>query len=117
MAGNNQPTPSAIEAAKAHFLESAPQPFDVPEWGIRIFPKRENMADLIRRFVICGDKGFDRANQLAYTLISLACKEDGSKHFSPADRTALVNDVDPDVLESVVLRCTGISAEAAEKNF
>ncbi len=108
--------PSAIARAKQHFVDHAPKPFDVPEWGIKIFPVNESMADRAKRHAFNKKKDFDQASSFAYAVILLARKEDGTPHFVSGDRRALVSDVDPDVLERVSLGCLGKTVEDAEKN-
>ena len=107
---------SALENARKHFTDSAVAPFDVPEWGIKVFPKHETLAGRMRRRALCKAKDYDEASSFAYTVICLAMREDGTPHFKPLDRDALINEVDPDVLERVALACLGHSIEAAGKN-
>lgn len=107
---------SAIEQAKKHFSEHAPQPFDVPEWGIKVYPKHENKQDRVKRNAFNSKKDFDMASSLAHAIILLARKEDGSAHFQLGDRTALITETDPDVLDRVAMACLGVSIEGAEKN-
>jgi len=111
--------PSPIERARAHFASAAPRPFDVPEWGITVHPKRENLTQRLARHATCAERGFDRANEIAYAIIKLATDEHGKPLFSPEDRQALATEADPDVLERIALQLAGVDAaavEAAEKN-
>jgi len=107
---------SAIEQAKKHFSEHVPEPFDVPEWGITVYPKQENKQDRIKRHAINQKKDFDTASSLAYAVILLARKKDGSAHFQLGDRQDLITKTDPDVLDRVALACLGASVEESEKN-
>jgi len=110
---------SAIDKVRDHFARSAPAPFEVPEWGITVYPKRENLAERLRRYAICRERGFDRANEIAYAIIKLAMDKDGKPLFTAEDRQALATEADPNVLEEIVLRLAGTDAaavEAAEKN-
>ncbi len=36
---------SVIERAKQHFTGSDPETFEVPEWGVKVYPKHETLAD------------------------------------------------------------------------
>jgi len=107
---------SAIEQARKHFAGHAPKPFDVPEWGIKVYPKQENKQDRIKRNAFNKEKDFDSASSLAHAIILLALKADGSAHFKLGDRLALITETDPDVLDRVALACLGVSIEGAEKN-
>ena len=107
---------SALDKATQHFADYAPEPFDVPEWGIKVFPKNENMQGRVKRRSLIKKKDYDESSSFAYAVILLSMKEDGTPHFVSGDRLALASKTDPDVLERVALACLGRSVEAAKKN-
>jgi len=107
---------SAIDRAKKHFASTAPDPFEVPELGLTVYPKHETLADRFKRRELVQRKDYDKASAYAYTVILLAMDEHGKPLFKPGDRLALITECDPDLVEDIAVKCMGGTEEDAEKN-
>lgn len=113
-----------IEAARAHFkaqLDSSDLSYvEVPEWGtpsdpLKIYYKPMNLEQQNRIYKFVAANSLE---SLAQTLIERSLDEDGKKLFAPAHKVYFMKEVDPKVIERIVMEMAGdeISDEEIEKN-
>ena len=100
---------SAIDNAKKHFAEQDVKVIEVPEWGeddkpLRIFSKPLTLAETSKLYKMSKE---DHLTMMAYVLIYKALNNDGDKLFDLADKNALLNNVDREVLMRVAQEIMG----------
>ena len=91
---------SAIDNAKKHFEEQDVKVIEVPEWGednqpLKIYSKPLTLAETSKLYKMSKE---DDLTMMAYVLIYKALNSDGDKLFDLADKNALLNNVDREVL-------------------
>jgi len=92
---------SAIDNAKKHFDSLETKIIEVPEWGedednsLKIYCKPITLSETSKFMKLAKD---DEVQLLAYVLIYKALDETGEKLFTIADKKALLEKVDRDVL-------------------
>lgn len=111
-----------LEKATGHFRNKLTAPMEkvrVEEWGCDIWFKQVNTLKEESRLVELAQQG-KTIEALVETLIIKARNEDGSKMFTPMEKTVFLNEVDPNVVIRVVSEMNGITAlpaaEDIEKN-
>ena len=110
---------SVIDNAKKHFAEQDVRVIEVPEWGeddkpLRIFSKPLTLAETSKLYKMSKE---DDLTMMAYVLIYKALDENGDKLFDLADKNALLNHVDREILVSVATQIMGQeSIEDTKKN-
>tara|TARA_A100001015_G_scaffold301887_1_gene389381 strand:- start:3977 stop:4339 length:363 start_codon:yes stop_codon:yes gene_type:complete len=110
-------TATAIEAATRHFRSKVDQTslkkVKVPEWGIDVYYKTaiswKQQAEIMDKLA---EKKTSEA--LIETVVLRCLNEDGSRMFSTADRTTLINEVDPMVLVELVTKINNDSGESVK---
>lgn len=111
----------AIDKITAHFrnkISGEMLSIYVEEWDTKIFYKGSNTLKEEGRLIELAQKG-QTIEALVETLIMKARNSDGTKMFSPADKTVFMNEADPQVLIRVVSEMNSegfTSAEEVEKN-
>ena len=104
---------SVLEKATAHFrnqISGAMQSIDVPEWGTKIYFKVASSLKDEGRILELTQQG-KTVEALVESIIVRSRNEDGSKMFTIADKSVLLNEVDPKVLIRVVGEMNQISNE------
>ncbi len=92
---------SVIDNAKKHFDSLETKIIEVPEWGddedspLKIYCKPMTLSETSKFMKLAQD---DEVQLLAYALIYKALNETGEKLFTIADKKALLEKVDRDVL-------------------
>ena len=92
---------SAIDNAKKHFDSIETRIIEVPEWGedednpLKIYCKPITLSETSKFMKLSQD---DEVQLLVYVLIYKALNEAGEKLFTIADKKALLEKVDRDVL-------------------
>jgi len=112
-----------IEKATAHFrnqISGEMKSIDVPEWGTKVYFKTATSLKDEGRVLELTQQN-KTVEALVEGLIIKARNEDGTKMFSMADKSTLLNEVDPKILIKVVSEINSIGAdeldlENAEKN-
>lgn len=112
-----------LERATAHFREkiSADMKYiHVPEWDSKIWFKSTVSLRDQSRLIELSTQG-KTVEAVVESLIVKARNEDGSKMFTIADKSALMNEIDPNVLIRVVSEINeatnpDLSMERVEKN-
>jgi hypothetical protein len=100
---------SAIDNAKKHFAEQDVKVIEVPEWGdenkpLKIYSKPLTLAETSKLYKMSKE---DDLTMMAYVLIYKALDENGDKLFDLADKNALLNQVDREVLMRVAQEIMG----------
>ena len=100
---------SAIDNAKKHFAEQDVKVIEVPEWGdenkpLKIYSKPLTLAETSKLYKMSKE---DDLTMMAYVLIYKALDENGDKLFDLADKNALLNSVDREVLMRVAQEIMG----------
>jgi hypothetical protein len=100
---------SAIDNAKKHFAEQDVKVIEVPEWGednqpLKIYSKPLTLAETSKLYKMSKE---DDLTMMAYVLIYKALNNDGDKLFDLADKNALLNNVDREVLMRVAQEIMG----------
>jgi hypothetical protein len=100
---------SAIDNAKKHFAEQDVKVIEVPEWGdenkpLKIYSKPLTLAETSKLYKMSRE---DDLTMMAYVLIYKALDENGDKLFDLADKNALLNSVDREVLMRVAQEIMG----------
>ncbi len=100
---------SAIDNAKKHFAEQDVKVIEVPEWGdenkpLKIYSKPLTLAETSKLYKMSKE---DDLTMMAYVLIYKALDENGDKLFDLADKNALLNHVDREILVSVAQQIMG----------
>ena len=100
---------SAIDNAKKHFAEQDVKVIEVPEWGneneaLKIYSKPLTLSETSKLYKMSKD---DDLTMMAYVLIYKALDENGDKLFDLADKNALLNQVDREVLMRVAQEIMG----------
>jgi hypothetical protein len=100
---------SAIDNAKKHFAEQDVKVIEVPEWGdenkpLKIYSKPLTLAETSKLYKMSRE---DDLTMMAYVLIYKALDENGDKLFDLADKNALLNQVDREVLMRVAQEIMG----------
>lgn len=93
-----------LEKATAHFREQISgemQSIQVPEWNCKIYFKKTVSLKEQSRLIELSTQG-KTVEAVVESLIVKARNEDGSKMFTIADKTTLMNETDPNVLIRVV---------------
>ena len=101
-----------IERAKAHFAAMAPKPrkIKIPEWDLDIFVKPLNLVEKQAVFALVNSG--KHLQGMAEAILLTAKDSSGAQVFSIKDRSALLRDVDPDVVARVGAEI--INPEASE---
>jgi hypothetical protein len=99
----------AIDNAKKHFAEQDVKVIEVPEWGdenkpLKIYSKPLTLAETSKLYKMSKE---DDLTMMAYVLIYKALDENGDKLFDLADKNALLNHVDREILVSVATQIMG----------
>ena len=99
----------AIDNAKKHFAEQDVRVIEVPEWGdedkpLKIYSKPLTLAETSKLYKMSRE---DDLTMMAYVLIYKALDENGDKLFDLADKNALLNQVDREVLMRVAQEIMG----------
>jgi hypothetical protein len=121
MAANSKtPGLSAIERAKAHYLNQPIKEISVPEWADEegndfvFFSRPFTLQDQGKlQFAV---KNQSEADALAEVLIMKAIDAEGNKIFNVGDKQALRSSVDANVLARIANHIMGGKAEELEKN-
>ena len=100
---------SAIDNAKKHFAEQDVKVIEVTEWGdenkpLKIYSKPLTLAETSKLYKMSKE---DDLTMMAYVLIYKALDENGDKLFDLADKNALLNSVDREILVSVATQIMG----------
>ena len=99
---------SAIDNAKKHFAEQDVKVIEVPECGddkpLKIYSKPLTLAETSKLYKMSRE---DDLTMMAYVLIYKALDENGDKLFDLADKNALLNQVDREVLMRVAQEIMG----------
>ena len=100
---------SVIDNAKKHFAEQDVKVIEVPEWGdenkpLKIYSKPLTLAETSKLYKMSKE---DDLTMMAYVLIYKALDENGDKLFDLADKNALLNHVDREILVSVATQIMG----------
>jgi len=100
---------SAIDNAKKHFAEQDVKVIKVPEWGeddksLKIYSKPLTLAETSKLYKMSKE---DDLTMMAYVLIYKALDENGDKLFDLADKNALLNNVDREILVGVATQIMG----------
>lgn len=107
---------SVIQKATEHFrskLDGSLEKFSVPEWETDIyFYPTTPLKDESSIFKL--QQEGKTVEALVQSLIVKCRNSDGSKMFTPADRAALLNEVDPKIIIRVAGQLNGIDSEALE---
>ena len=109
----------AIENAVKHFAEQDVKVIEVPEWGdeenpLKIYSKPLTLAETSKLYKMSKE---DDLTMMAYVLIYKALDENGDKLFDLADKNALLNHVDREILVSIATQIMGQeSIEDTKKN-
>ncbi len=109
----------AIERAKAHFAEQDVKVIEVAEWGeddkpLKIYSKPLTLAETSKLYKMSKE---DDLTMMAYVLIYKALDDNGDKLFDLGDKSALLNNVDREILVDVATQIMGQdSIEDTKKN-
>ena len=100
---------SAIDNAKKHFAEQDVKVIEVPEWGednqpLKIYSKTLKLAETSKLYKMSNE---DALTMMAYVLIYKALNSDGDKLVDLADKNALLNNVDREVLMRIAQEIMG----------
>jgi len=100
---------SAIDNAKKHFAEQDVKVIEVPEWGdenkpLKVYSKPLTLAETSKLYKMSKE---DDLTMMAYVLIYKALDENGDKLFDLADKNALLNQVDGEILVGVATQIMG----------
>ena len=100
---------SAIDNAKKHFAEQDVKVIEVPEWGednqpLKIYSKPLTLAETSKLYKMSKE---DDLTMMAYVLIYKALNSNGDKLFDLADKNALLNNVDREVLMRIAQEIMG----------
>jgi hypothetical protein len=100
---------SVIDNAKKHFAEQDVKVIEVPEWGeddkpLKIYSKPLTLAETSKLYKMSKE---DDLTMMAYVLIYKALDENGDKLFDLADKNALLNNVDREILVGVATKIMG----------
>ena len=111
---------SVIANAKGHFktkLTDKLEWVDCPEWDTKVYFKASATLKQTEEIVALHREN-KVAEALAQVLISRALHEDGKKMFTTADKSDLMNNVDPEVVTRIATHILNSepSAEDVEKN-
>jgi hypothetical protein len=107
-----------IDNAVKHFESLEIKKIEVPEWGdgdepLVIYSKPITLSETSKLYALAKDNDVE---MLAYVLIYKALDEEGNKIFSLADKKALMEKVDRDVLIRVSSAITGeMTGETVQK--
>ncbi len=107
---------SILDNARGHFqqqLSNEPKEIEVPEWGCSIFYKPMSLKTKgeLNKYA---ENPFEYA---ARTLILRSLDENGNRMFKGANFTEIMREVDPVVVETIVLEmATSEDLEEIEKN-
>lgn len=107
---------SVLDKAKEHFesrLAGEPKAIEVPEWGLTIYYKPMSLKTKgeLNKYA---ENPFEYA---ARALIARSLDEDGNKLFKGANFTEIMRQVDPAVVERIVVSmATNEDPEEVEKN-
>jgi len=111
---------SAIERAKAHYLNQPIREITVPEWADEdgnpfvFYARPFTLQDQGKlQFAV---KNQSEADALAEVLIMKAIDADGNKVFSVGDKQTLRGSVDANILARVANQIMGGNSEELEKN-
>tara|TARA_R100000654_G_scaffold821_4_gene3177 strand:+ start:9739 stop:10059 length:321 start_codon:yes stop_codon:yes gene_type:complete len=88
----------AIDRAKSHFNSLEIKKIKVPEWDMEIYARPLNLFETKKLMKYAND---DSIEMLAYVVMLKALDEKGDNLFTLEDKSALLNDVDKDVLARV----------------
>jgi hypothetical protein len=107
---------SVIQKATEHFrskLDGSLNKFTVPEWETDIYfypttPLRDESS------ILKLQQEGKTVEALVQSLIVKCRNADGSKMFAPADRAALLNEVDPRVIMRIAGQLNGVDIDTLE---
>lgn len=113
-------TKKPLDKITAHFrnkISGEMSSIYVEEWDLKIYFKSSSTLKEQTKIVEFAQKG-NTIDALVETLIIKSRNEDGTKMFSPADKSVFMNEVDPDVLIRVVgeMNNVDIDMESVAKN-
>lgn len=86
---------------------------EVNEWDLTIYYKTSATLNEQSKVIELAQSG-KTVEALVETLIAKARNEDGTKMFTPMDKTVFLNEVDPDVLIRVVGEMNAASEDSVE---
>lgn len=95
---------SVINKATQHFkdkMSAGMKKVEVPEWDTTLYFKPLVSFAQEQKVIQLHSEG-KQVEALVETLVSRACDEDGKRVFKTADKTILMNEVDPAVILSIV---------------
>lgn len=110
-----------LEKATAHFrnqISGEMRSITVAEWDCKVFYKSTTSLREQGKILELSQQG-KSVEALVESLIIRARNEDGTKMFAPADKAALLNEVDPKILIRIVGEINDVeepTAEEIEKN-
>jgi hypothetical protein len=110
-----------LEKATAHFrnqISGEMRSMTVPEWDCKLYYKTTTSLREQGKILELSQQG-KSVEALVESLIIRARNEDGTKMFVPADKAALLNEVDPKVLIRIVGEINDVeepTMEEVEKN-
>lgn len=94
-----------LDNAKAHFSKIANKGMDsieVPEWDTTIYWKIGGLNFASQSKILEQQQAGKTAEALVDMLIMRALNEEGKKLFKPAEKTIIMNSVDPNVILKIV---------------
>ena len=114
----NEAQTSALDAATRHFRtkvdKTSLKKIEVKEWGIDVYYKTaiswKQQAEIMDKLA---EKKTSEA--LIETVVLRCLNEDGSRMFNTADRTTLINEVDPMVLVEIVTQINNDTGESVKE--
>lgn len=94
-----------LDKAKSHFAEIANkgmESLDVPEWGTTVYWKTGGLNFASQAKVIELQQSGKTAEALVEMLLMRALDENGKRMFKTAEKTVIMNQVDPNVILKIV---------------
>lgn len=108
---------SVLERATKHFrskLDGSLEKISVPEWETDIYFYPTTALKDESTILKLQQEG-KTVEALVQTLIVKCRNSDGSKMFAPADRAALLNEVDPKIIIRIASQVNGIDTDTLEE--
>jgi hypothetical protein len=107
---------SVLNNATTHFkdiLAQSMQSVEIAEWNTTVFFRPATSFAQEQNVIKLHSEG-KMVEALVETLINRACDADGKRLFKLADKTTLMNEVDPQVILKVVNAMNGAGVDEAE---
>ena len=107
---------SVLNKATAHFKDVLAQSMkcvEVPEWEAKIYFKPAVSFAQEQNVIKLHSEG-KMVEALVESLVNRACDADGKRLFKSADKTILMNEVDPQVILRIVNEMNNTGIEEAD---